>query len=90
MSCGAPVITGNRTSLPEVVGDAGLMVDPFDEAALIVALQRMISDKELRADLRRRGHEQSRRFNWQETARLTLAAYEQARENRGQRLEVRG
>jgi glycosyltransferase involved in cell wall biosynthesis len=78
MSCGAPVITGNRTSLPEVVGDAGLMVDPFDETALADALRRIIEDTHLREDLRARGFEQARRFTWHATARRTLAAYEQA------------
>jgi glycosyltransferase involved in cell wall biosynthesis len=90
MSCGTPVITGNRTSLPEVVGDAALMVDPFNEEAITDALRLMIQDTELRHDLSRKGLEQARRFNWRETARLTLDAYEQAMENGGQRSEVRG
>lgn len=78
MSCGAPVITGNRTSLPEVVGDAGLMVDPFDEDAIADAMRRIIEDTPLRENLRTRGFEQARRFTWHATARRTLAAYEQA------------
>ncbi len=78
MQCGAPVITGDRTSLPEVVGDAGLMVDPFDEHALACALARVITDASLRAELSRRGRERARLFDWRETARLTLKAYEQA------------
>ncbi|MGB7922466.1 MAG: glycosyltransferase family 1 protein [Pyrinomonadaceae bacterium] len=79
MQCGAPVITGNRTSLPEVVGDAGLMVDPFDEQALAAAIARMIDDAGLRAELRRKGLERARLFNWHETARRTLEVYERAR-----------
>jgi glycosyltransferase involved in cell wall biosynthesis len=75
MQCGAPVITGNLTSLPEVVGDAGLLVDPFDESALFRALSRMIDDAELRAQLRAKGLARARAFNWRETARLTLRAY---------------
>lgn len=75
MQCGAPVIAGNRTSLPEVVQDAGLLVDPFDKTALAEAVGRMIKDANLRARLRVKGLEQARRFSWRETARLTLQAY---------------
>ena len=78
MQCGAPVITGDRTSLPEVVGDAGLMFDPFNEQALYEALARVIDDATLRAELRRKGLQRARLFDWHETARLTLAAYERA------------
>jgi glycosyltransferase involved in cell wall biosynthesis len=78
MQCGAPVIAGNKTSLPEVVGDAGLLVDPFDEDALAQALARLIDDSDLRACLRLKGLERARNFSWRETARLTIKAYEQA------------
>jgi glycosyltransferase involved in cell wall biosynthesis len=77
MQCGAPVIAGNRTSLPEVVGEAGLLVDPFDMEALSAALGRLVDDAGLRIELRRRGLERSRLFSWRETARLTLEVYEQ-------------
>jgi glycosyltransferase involved in cell wall biosynthesis len=78
MQCGAPVIAGNRTSLPEVVDDAGLLVDPFDVEALTSALARMITDSNLREQLRVKGLERARQFSWHETARLTLKAYERA------------
>lgn len=78
MQCGAPVIAGERTSLPEVVGDAGLLFDPFDVEALGQALKRVIDDGDLRASLRRKGIERAKRFSWHETARLTLKAYERA------------
>ncbi|HEV7376742.1 MAG TPA: glycosyltransferase family 1 protein [Pyrinomonadaceae bacterium] len=78
MQCGTPVIAGNRTSLPEVVGDAGLLVDPFDEDALAQALARMIDDSDFRAGLRVKGLERARNFSWRETARLTLQAYKRA------------
>lgn len=83
MQCGAPVITGDRTSLPEVVGDAGLMVDPFDEGALASAIALMIDDAALRTDFRRKGLERARMFNWHQTARLTLQIYEQAARRKG-------
>ena len=76
MQCGAPVIAGNRTSLPEVVGDAGLLVDPFDTNAIADALEKLISDKDLREDLSRRGLERAKKFSWLETARRTLSVFE--------------
>lgn len=78
MQCGAPVITGDQTSLPEVVGEAGLMVNPFDESAIASAIARLIDDAPLRASLRARGLKRAALFNWHETARLTLQAYERA------------
>jgi glycosyltransferase involved in cell wall biosynthesis len=75
MSCGAPVLTGDRTSLPEVVGDAGLTVDPFDTDAIASALARLIDDDALRAHLRERGLERARSFDWRDTARMTLQVY---------------
>jgi glycosyltransferase involved in cell wall biosynthesis len=75
MSCGAPVLTGSLTSLPEVVGDAGLTVDPFDIDALADGLARLIDDDALRASLRERGLERARRFDWRDTARMTLQVY---------------
>lgn len=78
MKCGTPVITGNRTSLPEVVGDAGLMVDPFESGAMSEAIGRLIDDPRLRQTLRDRGLKRALKFDWRETARLTLKAYERA------------
>ncbi|MCA1850061.1 MAG: glycosyltransferase family 4 protein, partial [Acidobacteria bacterium] len=79
MACGAPVVAGDRTSLPEVVGDAGLLVNPFDEEAIAQALARLIDDAPLRASLREKGLARARRFSWRATAQLTLEAYERAR-----------
>ena len=75
MQCGVPVITGDRTSLPEVVGDAGLMVDPFDETEIAGAIARVIDDETLRAELRERGIRRAQKFDWRETARSTLRVY---------------
>jgi glycosyltransferase involved in cell wall biosynthesis len=77
MKCGAPVIVGNRTSLPEVVGDAALMVDPFDVDAIGAAIKRLIEDSELRTELSIKGQDRANAFNWRETARRTLAVYKQ-------------
>jgi glycosyltransferase involved in cell wall biosynthesis len=78
MRCGTPVIASDRTSLPEIVGDAGLLVDPFDEAALAAALARLLDDAALRASLRTRGLARAAQFDWHETARRTLAVYQRA------------
>lgn len=77
MKCGTAVIVGNRTSLPEVVGDAGLLVNPFDESEIAGALARLIDNPNLRRQLSVKGLERARKFSWQETARRTLEVYEQ-------------
>jgi glycosyltransferase involved in cell wall biosynthesis len=78
MSCGAAVVAGDRTSLPEVVGDAGLLVDPFDTDAIAAAIARLVDDRTLRATLSARGLARAGRFDWRETARLTLEVYRRA------------
>jgi glycosyltransferase involved in cell wall biosynthesis len=77
MKCGTPVIAGNRTSLPEVVGDAGILVDPFDVNAIAAAIERLVDDPDLRQQLSVKGVARSRLFDWNETARRTLNVYEQ-------------
>jgi glycosyltransferase involved in cell wall biosynthesis len=78
MKCGAPVIVGNKTSLPEVVGDAGVQVNPFDVDEIASAIQRVISDANLREQLRHKGLERAKLFDWQEAARKTLSVYRKA------------
>lgn len=77
MKCGAPVVVGDATSLPEVVGDAGLKVDPFDVSAIAGAIGEVISNSELRRELRVKGLKRAEMFDWQNTARQTLQVYEQ-------------
>jgi glycosyltransferase involved in cell wall biosynthesis len=77
MKCGAPVIVGNRTSLPEVVGDAALAVDPFDVDAIAQAINLLISNSQLREELSVKGQKRAAAFDWQETARKTLMVYEE-------------
>jgi glycosyltransferase involved in cell wall biosynthesis len=64
MASGCPVVCGNRTSLPEVAGDAALLVEPEDPEALAEAIRRVLTDTALRADLRARGLAQAGRFSW--------------------------
>ena len=75
MACGVPVITSDRGSLPEVVGEAALQVNPEDPDALADAMQRVLEDSSLRQTLRARGLERCRRFSWEDHARKTAAVY---------------
>jgi glycosyltransferase involved in cell wall biosynthesis len=77
MMCETPVITSDRSSLPEAAGDAALLVDPEHVEALAAALVRLASDPHLRSDLIARGREQCRRFSWERVAAETLAVYRQ-------------
>jgi len=78
MACGTPVVTSNRTALPELVGDAALSVDPSSVEALAGAMTRVLTDHDLAAELRRCGLDRSRRFSWRETAARTLQVYREA------------
>jgi glycosyltransferase involved in cell wall biosynthesis len=78
MACGTPVVASDRSSLPEVVGDAGLLVDPVDPAALADALARVLRDEALRGELGARGIERARRFTWEAAARATVQTYRRA------------
>jgi glycosyltransferase involved in cell wall biosynthesis len=78
MACGTPVLTANTTSLPEVVGDAAVTVDPWDEIALAAALEELLRSPERRADLSHRGLGRAALFSWEATARQTIAVYQDA------------
>jgi glycosyltransferase involved in cell wall biosynthesis len=79
MACGAPVVAARATSLPEVVGDAGLLVDPDSPEELSRAMLRLFSDDALAAELRERGLARAAQFSWSACAGKTLAEYERAR-----------
>jgi glycosyltransferase involved in cell wall biosynthesis len=76
LSCGTPAVAANRASLPEVVGEAGLLVDPDDPEDIAQALARVLTDEPLRLRLRQLGLAQAARFTWERTARETLAVYQ--------------
>lgn len=78
MSCGVPVLVNDASSLPEVVGDAGLRVKAEDTPAVTAALHSLATDADLRADLSQRSLERAAQFSWQRTAQATLAVYERA------------
>jgi glycosyltransferase involved in cell wall biosynthesis len=75
MACGVPVITSDRSSLPEVAGDAALLVDPTQPEALAAAMASIINDGELRQSLRAKGLIRAREFTWDSVAQKTLAVY---------------
>jgi len=75
MAVGTPVVASNRASLPEVLGDGALQVDPADGRALGQALEAALTRPELREDLRERGRRWARRFSWDRCAELTHDVY---------------
>jgi glycosyltransferase involved in cell wall biosynthesis len=79
MACGTPVVASNRSSLPEVVGEGGLLVEPTDAEALAEAMETLLVDDALRAELRQRALAQAAKFSWKQTALETLAVYEKVR-----------
>ena len=78
LACGTPVITTNISSMPEVVGDAGMLVPPNNETALVRAIQQALDDDSLRQRLQEAGPRQAANFTWKHTAEKTLKVYQQA------------
>ena len=77
MACGTPVVSSNAASLPEVIGEAGLMVAPQDMEGLAAAMRQVLTDQNLHAQLRERGLQQARRFSWEKAAQQTVEVYRQ-------------
>jgi glycosyltransferase involved in cell wall biosynthesis len=77
MACGAPVVTSNVSSLPEVAGGAALLVDPYDADAIAHGICQAVTDDELRADLMQRGHERARSFSWAQSVKKIHEIYMQ-------------
>lgn len=76
MACGTPVVTSNRSSLPEVVGDAALLVDPSDVEALADAIENVLVDQDLRNKLAKKALDRAQLFSWEKTAQQTWSVYE--------------
>jgi glycosyltransferase involved in cell wall biosynthesis len=89
MACGTPVITSNTSSLPEVVGDAALMVDPINVEALASAMVAVLGDTDLQTRLSACGLQRAAAFSWEATARTILRAYHMVEETRRGRLMTR-
>jgi glycosyltransferase involved in cell wall biosynthesis len=75
MACGTPVVCSNSSSLPEVAGDAALMVDPMNTAMLARAMRQALDDERLREDLSEKGLRQAGSYSWPHTARLSIETY---------------
>lgn len=76
MACGTPVISSNTSSMPEVIGEAGILLSPKDQAAWTKAMIEVLNDKKLLTELRKKGLEQAKKFSWEKCARETIAVYE--------------
>ena len=78
MACGTPVVASNAASIPEVVGDAALTVDPLDAEAFAAAISTVLTDGELRTRLTAKGLQRAARFSWEDTARIIVRVYQEA------------
>ncbi len=75
MACGTPVVTSNSSSLPEIVGGVGIMVEATDTEGLVEAMRRALQDGELRRSMIEKGLEQAKKFSWRKAAEKLLGAY---------------
>jgi glycosyltransferase involved in cell wall biosynthesis len=87
MAAGIPVVASRRGSLPEVIGDAGLLIDPDDPESLTDAMARILGDSTLRANLAQRGLDRARQFTWTQAARDVRRAYQDALMGRNARVQ---
>lgn len=82
MSYGTPVVTSNVSSLPEIAGDAGFLIDPGEPKAIAQGITTVLSDDLLRRQMREQGYRQAQKFSWVRTAQATYQVYQEAYENR--------
>jgi glycosyltransferase involved in cell wall biosynthesis len=75
MACGAPVISSNTSSMPEIAGDAALLVDPYRAEEITAAMIRLTSDEPLRKEMVKKGIPQAAKFSWRSMAENVLAIY---------------
>lgn len=83
MKCRIPIISGNRTSLPEVVGDAGILVDPMDVPAICLAMEKLVSDPTLYEDLAAKSAGRAHLFSWEDGARMAMEQLIRVAQSRG-------
>lgn len=81
MACGTPVIVANRTSLPEVVGDDGILINPYDTEEMTAAMASLLLNKDVRELYGRKGVERAKRFSWANVANTCMEAYQEAAES---------
>jgi glycosyltransferase involved in cell wall biosynthesis len=85
MNYGVPVITSNVSSMPEVAGDAALLVDPNDVQGLADAMNKVLANDDLRNTLKSKGHERAKKFSWKHSAEETLEIFEKVMSAKRQR-----
>jgi glycosyltransferase involved in cell wall biosynthesis len=88
MACGTPVVSSTVSSLPEVVGSGGLLVDPTDTEALASAMKRLVTDKDTQDSIRAAGLAQAQTFSWDEAAQRTVDSYRRALATEGAQASV--
>jgi glycosyltransferase involved in cell wall biosynthesis len=88
MAHGTPVVTSNTSSLPEVVGNAAVLVNPENVFEVMRALHRVLLDQPLRDKLKMRGYEQAKRFSWDASARQILRTYHEIADARPVRTQL--
>ncbi|MBI2560233.1 MAG: glycosyltransferase family 4 protein, partial [Planctomycetes bacterium] len=77
ISCGTPVIASNRASLPEVLGESAILIEPDDAEGFAKAMKDVLTDEDLRKQMSQKGIKQSKKFSWEKTAKETLNVYEE-------------
>jgi glycosyltransferase involved in cell wall biosynthesis len=77
MACGTPVISSNNSSIPEVVGDAGILIDPYQVYDIGNALVHVLDDKSMQKKMIKKGKKQAELFSWENAARETLNIYKE-------------
>ena len=90
ISCGTPIVAYRNSSIPEVVGDAGLLIDERQPGQLLEAIRTLLARDDLVGELRAKGLEQAKRFRWEDTARKTLAVYREVCARKGRKPNRRG
>jgi glycosyltransferase involved in cell wall biosynthesis len=80
MASGTPVVTSNVSSLPEVAGDAAILVNPYDPDAIAEGIYQVLTDEQLRRGLRQRGLARARQFSWEDSAARVREVYRQVSE----------
>jgi glycosyltransferase involved in cell wall biosynthesis len=77
MACGTPVITSNTTSLPEVVGEAAILVNPYSTEEIGQAIEKIVDNHSLRQELITKGLKKAKKFSWEDAAKKTIEVYKE-------------
>lgn len=81
MACGCPVICSNKYSLPEIIGDAGILVNPNDVRKILSSIKKVKNNKKIRENMKKKGIRQAKKFSWEKNAKETLEIYKKILKN---------